>query len=299
MKDYQKKSDDYRKEDNSSSILLYVICGVVVIATLLWYFKGRNKTVDPETTQEEVVDEQSKEDSEEWYVQVCEVDPAYLEIDEACEEVDVCEDVFVEDFSSSQNPQKSNHSTSITATNMEFLYVGVENPIEIKVKDIPAEKLGFSISGHGSIARKSANNYSVKVGSVGEVSINVFADIDGQRKEITSKTYRTKRVPDPIAKVNNKRGGSIAKSTLLKSPVKAVMEDFDYDVKFSIVEFTVSACIKGFIESADSKSEGYTDEQKKLISKVSSGGKVIISNIKAKGPDGSLRDLGALSFMLN
>jgi hypothetical protein len=26
---------------------------------------------------------------------------------------------------------------------------------------------------------------------------------------------------------------------------------------------------------------------------------VIISNIKAKGPDDSLRDLGALSFMLN
>lgn len=298
MKDYQKKSDEYRKQDNSSSTLLYVICGLVVIATLLWYFHGRYETVDPKEPQEEVVDKQCMENAEEW--KVCEVEPVYLEVDEACEEVKVCEEDSTRnvDFSSLQNPQNTNHSTSIVATNMEFLYVGVDNQIEIKVQGVSADKLGFSISGHGSIAKKSANNYNVRVSSVGEVTINVFADIDGQRKEFSNKTFRTKLVPDPIAKVDNKRGGSIAKSTLLKSPVKAVMEDFDYDVKFSIIEFTVSACIKGFIESADSKSDSYTDEQKKLISKVSSGGKVIISNIKAKGPDGATRDLGALSFVL-
>lgn len=181
MKDYQKKSDNYRKQDNSSSTLIYVICGAVLVVTLLWYYKSHNKNVEPVEPQEEVVDEQCAEDAEEWDVAVCEVEPAYLEtdgyeVDEACEAED--------------------DSTSNTSTNMDILYVGVANPVEIKAPNVSPENLEVMISGHASITKKSDNNYIVKVSSVGKVTINVFANIDGQYKNIMSKNYKVIRLPE-------------------------------------------------------------------------------------------------------
>lgn len=181
MKEYQKKNDDYRKKDDSSSTLIYVICGAVLIVTLLWYYKSHDKNVEPVEPQEEVVDEQCEVDAVSQDVAVCEVEPAYLEadgyeVDEACEEDD--------------------NSTSYAATNMEIMYVGIDNPVEIEAPNVPPENLQVMISGHASITKKSDNNYIVKVSSVGKVTINVFANIDGQYKNIMSKSYKAIRLPE-------------------------------------------------------------------------------------------------------
>ena len=76
------------------------------------------------------------------------------------------------------------------------------------------------------------------------------------------------------------------------------MVDFDCDVKFIIIKFTLNACINGFLQSEESLSGNFTKQQLKLISQVKPGGTVIISDIKAKGTDGTTRDLGSLSFIL-
>ena len=288
MKDYQKKSDDYSKKNDSPSTMIYVVCGVVLIATLLWYAKSRNKNVEPENPQEEVVDE------------LCEVDAACQEVD-ACEvvecqavEFDEEDEAYEEDVFEELACEVAEPSS--TATDTEVLYVGVANPIEVQFPDVPAENIECSISGQNSIVRRSANKYIVMVKSVGEVTINFYANIDGQRKNIASKTYIAKRLPDPVATIDNKRGGTIARATLLKSPIKAVLEDLDFDVKFPIVKFTVSAYIDGFEQSAESTSGRYTAQQTKIISQMQPGETVTISGIKAKGPDGTTRDLGSLSF---
>ena len=190
-------------------------------------------------------------------------------------------------------------SVSVSPTKMNVFYIGVDNPVEISASGVPAEKVNASISG-GSIRRTSGGNYIVNVKTQGEVTINCSANIDGTTKGLGSKKFRVKRVPDPMATVgtdpSNKRGGVIAKNSLINNVVRAEMENFDFDLKFVVTGFSVSATVKGFTQTQESKSGQFTAAQKQLITGVPAGGKVYIEDVKAKGPDGSTRNLNAIKF---
>lgn len=189
-------------------------------------------------------------------------------------------------------------SLSVSPTKMNVLYIGVPNPIDITASGVPAEKLNVSISG-GAITKAGAGSYIAQVKSPGTVNITVTANVDGQTKNLGSKQFRVKRVPDPVAKVAGKREGTVTKAELAaQAGVKADLENFDFDMKFNVVSFKVSATIKGFSQDATANSAAFTAQQKQIISQVPSGGKVYIEDIKAKGPDGSIRSLGTIAFKI-
>ena len=190
-------------------------------------------------------------------------------------------------------------SVSVSPTKMNVFYIGVDNPVEISASGVPAEKVNASITGGGTLVRKSGAEWVVRVKSQGEVTINCSANIDGQTKSLGSKKFRVKRVPDPRAVIgtgDNKTGGVIAKNSLINQIVRAEMENFDFDLKFQIVQFTVSATVKGFTQSQESRSSSFTAAQKQIISQVPANGKVYIEDIKAKGPDGSVRNLSPIKY---
>jgi gliding motility-associated protein GldM len=190
-------------------------------------------------------------------------------------------------------------SLSVSPTKMNVLYIGVPNPIDITASGVPAEKLNVSISG-GSITKAGATgSYVAQVKAPGTVNITVTANVDGQTKNLGSKQFRVKRVPDPVAKVAGKRDGVVTKAELnAQAGVKADLENFDFDMKFNVVSFKVSATIKGFTQDATSNSAAFTAPQKQIISQVPSGSKIYIEDIKAKGPDGSIRSLGTIAFKI-
>lgn len=195
-------------------------------------------------------------------------------------------------------------SLSVSPTKMNVLYIGVANPVEITSSGVDPSKLIPTISGGGSLAKGAKpGEYTATVKAAGKVSISVSANIDGQTKSLGSREFRVKRVPDPVAVVGtdpaNRRGGTISKAILAnQAGVKADLENFDFDLKFTVVSFTVSANIKGFVKDEPSKSAAFTPAQKALINQLAPGSRVSIDDIKAKGPDGSIRDLGSINFKL-
>ena len=190
-------------------------------------------------------------------------------------------------------------SLSVSPTKMNVLYIGVPNPIDITASGVPAEKLNVSISGGAISKAGAAGSYVAQVKSPGTVNITVTANVDGQTKNLGSKQFRVKRVPDPVAKVAGKREGTVTKAELAaQAGVKADLENFDFDMKFNVVSFKVSATIKGFSQDATANSAAFTAQQKQIISQVPSGGKIYIEDIKAKGPDGSIRSLGTIAFKI-
>jgi len=188
-------------------------------------------------------------------------------------------------------------SLVVSPTKMNVFYIGVDNPVDVSVPGVPPGKVSPFITGGGSIVR-SGNGYVVRVKSVGKVNVGATADLDGQKKNMGSKEFRVKKVPDPVAKVGGERGGTVSKNWLsAQTGVAAVMENFDFDLRFNVVGFNVSAVLKGgYSEDARSTGAAFTGAQQNLIRSVQSGRKVYIEDIKAKGPDGSIRDLGTLTF---
>lgn len=190
-------------------------------------------------------------------------------------------------------------SAVISPTKMNVLYIGVNNPIDISVAGFSADKVSAGISS-GSLSRKGGSSYIARVRKAGKCRISVSAtDDNGNKRSMGSQEFRVKRVPNPVAKVGGKKGGKIPKNVLLaQGGVKADLENFDFDLKFIVVGFTVSANVGGFEKSKNSGSYRLTGAQLNLIRKQKRGSRVTFENIRAKGPDGTVRKLNSISLKI-
>ncbi len=195
-------------------------------------------------------------------------------------------------------------SISVSPTKMNVFYIGVPNPVDITASGVPADKVVVTLSGAGgNITPKGEGKYEVMVKQTGKVTINVSAKMENGTKNLGSKEFRVKVVPDPIATVGtnpvNMKGGLITINEMsAQTGVKALLENFDFDLNFQVTGFTVSATIKGFEQEAKANSASFTAEQKQLIRTAGTGKKIYVEDIQARGPDGSIRKLGSLSFKL-
>ena len=188
-------------------------------------------------------------------------------------------------------------SAVISPTKMNVLYIGVDNPISVSVSGFSDDKVTPHIS-QGTLRRVKPGQYIARVKRAGKATISVSVkDDDGNSKSMGKQEFRVKRVPDPVPMVNKQKGGSIKKSLLINQiGVQAVLENFDFDLKFKVISFTVSATINGFEQSKPTKGYRFSGAQIALMKKVRPGSKVYIENVKAKGPDGKTRNIGSIIF---
>lgn len=189
-------------------------------------------------------------------------------------------------------------SVVVSATKMNVFYAGVDNPVDISVAGVPSNKIQATIT-NGTID-KSGDSWVVRVRRIGNSMVSVIAEIDGQRRQVGTKEFRVKQIPDPVAMVAGKKGGMIDKNVLVaQSGVAAVMENFDFDLTFTITEFTVLTVVQGFVQDAKSTSNRFTDQQKNIIRNINKGAPIYIQDIKAVGPDGTPRPLSTINFKIN
>jgi hypothetical protein len=142
-------------------------------------------------------------------------------------------------------------------------------------------------------------SWIVRPRTEGKAIVSVQAEFDKKRKDMGSMVFRVKGIPDPVAKVAGKKGGSIDRNTLAaQSIVQAELENFDFDAPFRVIEFTVSATIRGFTRDETVKSNKISDAQRDIITGANRGQKIYFQDIKAVGPDGKPRELPTVYFKI-
>lgn len=189
----------------------------------------------------------------------------------------------------------------ISPTKMNVFYVGVDNPVSLAAPGISPEAIEPRIT-NGSIRKVENGTYIVRPATVGKnCSITVFANIQGQQRELQTQHFRVKDVPDPVAKVNGLRGGKIRKNMLVAAgQVDVEMENFDFDLKFTVENFSVYTVIDGYVqEETNSRKASFSEAQLRLINKLKRNQALTIDNIVVKGPDGSTRKLPSISFRID
>ncbi len=195
---------------------------------------------------------------------------------------------------SCSNSQKTlNEVTVVEPVNMNVLYVGIKNPIKIATSGYNVSDLIATVD-NGTI---SGNNgeYIVKPEIVGTANVSVKY----KNVEIKNSSFRVKHTPDPVGMIAGLKRGNISKKKLLKADkLYAIMENFDFDVAPEIQEFVVSIVKHGFIIDSKSNSNVITKEQKELIKTANIGQEIYFKSIKCKGPDGALRELSVMDFMI-
>ncbi|MDR3245262.1 MAG: gliding motility protein GldM [Prevotellaceae bacterium] len=192
-------------------------------------------------------------------------------------------------------------SLAISPTKMNVFYLGVDNPVDISVSGVAQKDVHVSITNGTMTQVGNSGSYIVKPSAVGKSNISATALVNGEQKTIGTREYRVKRVPDPTPSLLNITGSTVTKGELsaVVGVVAKMPVDFDFELAFTVVSFSLEVITQGYWNAASSSSNRFTEEQKQLLSAAKTGSRILITDIKAKGPDGFVRDLPPLSYKVN
>jgi len=199
---------------------------------------------------------------------------------------------------------------TVSATMMNVLYAGIDNPIGISVPGVPMNGISASMT-NGTLVR-SGDHWIARPASVGkDATVTVTANIDGRSATVANTTFRVRKLPDPTpyiafsdskGNIDHYRGGKpFAKTLLLQSPgIEAAIDDGLLDTKFKVLSFETTffdSMGNAIPEVSDGAS--FSQRQKQSFQRLSRGKRFYISRIKAVGPDGITRDLSPMEVIVN
>jgi gliding motility-associated protein GldM len=198
--------------------------------------------------------------------------------------------------------QVTRPSVTISPTKMNVFYRGIANPIDVSVPGVTKENLRYEMT-NGRIALSGEQTvvYPADLDEFGrKTKISVFANVSGSERLMGSMDFRVKKVPDPVAQIGNQSGGNIRKEDLLaEEGMLAVLKDFDFELRFTIIQFDVSLTQSGgYTNTWKSTGNRFTADQKSQFRNLTVGSIVYFDNIKARGDDGTERPLDPISFKI-
>lgn len=193
---------------------------------------------------------------------------------------------------------------TVSAEKMNVFYIGLTNPLSVSVPGVAPSEVTVGISGGGSLKPKGGGKYdvTVPVGTRGPVKINVLADMGGAKRNMGSFEFRIKRVPKPQPKVAGSEGGVITKGVLTNAPiVSAELGDFLFDgVSYAVTGFAISVPgAGGLLQDEQIVGNRISARGIGWIKNAKPGTKVYIENIKARGPDGQVQNIGSVTLKLS
>ena len=163
---------------------------------------------------------------------------------------------------------------------MNVFYIGVPNPVTIG-SPTGWDKTSVSMSG-GSISGTGSKR-TVTVSSVGSASITVSAD-----GKTSTFPFRVKKVPDPVFKVGD--GKPRMATVVFKGQqfCRAELENFEFDLKFSVVSAKVYFYGSGFPSPVSTSISGSSlGNLSASIAKCQPGSSITFENVVVSGPGGN------------
>ncbi len=194
-------------------------------------------------------------------------------------------------------------AATVSATMMNILYAGYQNPVSVSVPGVPKNKVNATMSS-GTLTKKGDGEYIATPSKVGEdVVITVTADNQGRSQEMGKFTFHVRQLPDPAAYIaysddkgntmRYKGGQPFGKATLLNTAgISAAIDNGMLDIQFRVISFeTTFFDNMGNVIPEISKSANFTDRQRDMIRRLNRGKRFYISRVHAIGPDGIERTL--------
>lgn len=191
---------------------------------------------------------------------------------------------------------------TVSATMMNVLYAGIDNPISISVPGVAMGDISATMT-NGTLTRSGDSWVARPVGVGKEAVVSVTANMDGRAVNVATSTFRIRKLPDPTAFIvytdksgnpaHYKGGRPLPKASLLAAPgLQAAIDDGLLDTKFTVVSFqTVFFDSMGNAMLENSDGANFSARQKQRFQNLKRNSLFFISNIKAIGPDGITRDL--------
>lgn len=220
------------------------------------------------------------------------------------------------DGTMTRHPFKSSYTViepmaTVSATMMNVLYAGINNPISIAVPGIPSTAITATMT-NGSLTRSGENwiAHPAKIGAEAVVTVNAM--VDGRAQTVGTTKFRVRKLPDPTpyiayrdANGNIERykgqGRGFSKALLLASPgIDAAIDDDLLNVDYRVLSFeTIFFDSMGNAIPEVSNGSQFSQRQKDSFRRLQRGKRFYISRVKAIGPDGITRTISPMEVIVN
>lgn len=130
---------------------------------------------------------------------------------------------------------------SVSATKMNVLYIGIDNPIQIAVNGAKSDSDVKASISQGSITKNGSGKYTAQVSTPGIATIQVSANVNDKQESFAPMEFRVLSIPDPKISLC----GIILKSKMTKSEVLACNgliaqnPEFVFETRFDVLSFEV------------------------------------------------------------
>lgn len=196
-------------------------------------------------------------------------------------------------------------SATVSATLMNVLYAGYDNPISISVPGVPSNRIRATMN-NGTL-KPVSGGYIARPSEVGkDAEITVTAEVEGRSQVMAKHAFRVRPLPDPMPFIEYKdengnsqryRGGGkpFSKGQLLAADgIVAAIDDGLLNIGFRVISFeTLFFDQMGNAVNEIATGATFSDRQKNMFRKLKRGQRFFITGVKAVGPDGIERQLAA------
>ncbi len=192
---------------------------------------------------------------------------------------------------------------TVAPLKMNVLYIGIDNPVAISAPGIPEEKIRPVID-QGVLKRgPEGKDWIVRINKVAKgvhkAYVSATANIYGKSLPLGKVEFRVKRVPTPTAEIAGQSDGQMDKNRLLAAgAIIPTMRDFEFEIYYVVLGYTFGTIINGDYIPKNVKGNRFTKEITNIIRNGKRKQKFFFDNIRAKGPDGTIRSLNPINLEL-
>lgn len=194
----------------------------------------------------------------------------------------------------------------ISATKMNVVYIGLENPISVSVPGYSPKEVQVSISPAGAATFKpdaQAGTYLLNpkyVQGVREVVVSVSVTKNGKTSKMGEQKYRIRQVPKPIPMLGSIEQSGPVSAGVLKTAafVYANLKDFAFDgISYKPTKYTlIYQPKKGDAKAFFGNGPAVPPEAKAALNNAKTGDRITLVQVQATGPAGSVILPAALSL---
>lgn len=201
---------------------------------------------------------------------------------------------------SAQKP--SDFNIAIAANRMNVLFAGVDNPLTIAVNSHPFSDLEISSDPAISLTRMNERgDYMAHVLDVSSGSAKIRARSKKTGALIAEYSFRLKRIPDPVAKIQNRTGGSFSSGEMqAQMGIIAVLEGFDMEARCEITSFTCYYTpVRGQVEEHKQMGGRFAGDVLAAVKRARVGDQYQFVDIKARCPgDRAGRSINSIAIVI-
>lgn len=126
----------------------------------------------------------------------------------------------------SLSAQENKNDAVVALPNLNVLYFGIPNPVQIAVPGVTSDKVTATVT-NGSI-NKTSSGWEVKPSNIKDV-VKLSVLVDNQK--ISEKSFRVKPIPAPVATLAGKPNGGVSKNDIINAGALDIeLENFLWDI---------------------------------------------------------------------